>query len=264
LIAKETLGRIDVDPRLCLSLNLGTKRKVVMLDNDSDPCAEPLNNLGHLSSAVGHHVINAFSAVVSSAEILRIKMTSPKPIDPSALADMIINTALEAASVARRLIDYTRPITNVGEELVSLHQFVADYVAAEEASGASPGIIWTANLEPVPPIRGQVVHLGTMLSLLIDNAREAMASSPTKTIAFSTSVDGRGWVVLEIRDSGQGMSADAMERAVEPFFTTKSGHMGVGLSIANGIWRRHKGTFSIRSVPQEGTSLRLCVEPTDA
>ncbi len=235
-----------------------------MPDNDSDPCAEPLNNLGHLSSAVGHHVINAFSAVVSSAEILRIKMTSPKPIDPSALADMIINTALEAASVARRLIDYTRPITNVGEDLVSLHEFVAEFVAVEEASRKSAGMTWTTNLEPVPAIRGQVIHLRTMLTLLIDNAREAMVSSPTKTIAFSTSVDGRGWVVLEIRDSGQGMEPDAMERAVEPFFTTKSGHMGVGLSIANGIWRRHKGTFSIKSIPREGTLLRLCVEPTEA
>ena len=234
-----------------------------MLENDSDRSAEPLNNLGHLSSAVGHHVINAFSAVVSSAEILRIKMASPTPVDPSALADTIINTALEAASVARRLIDYTRPITNIGEDLVPLHEFVADYVASEQASGDWGEITWSTDLKPVPPIRGQTVHLRTMLSLLIENARDAMVSSPSKTITFSTLVDGRGWVALEILDTGQGMTAEVMERAVEPFFTTKPGHMGVGLSIANGIWRRHKGTFSLRSVPGEGTMLRLCVEPTD-
>ena len=81
------------------------------------------------------------------------------------------------------------------------------------------------------------------------------------SIARSTSVDSRGWGVLEIRDSGQGMEPEAQERATEPFFSTKSGHIGVGLSIANGIWRRHKGTLSIRSLPGEGTTLRLCVEP---
>ena len=77
-------------------------------------------------------------------------------------------------------------------------------------------------------------------------------------------MDGRGWVVLEIQDSGQGMTASVLERAVEPFFTTKPGQMGVGLSIANGIWRRHRGTLSLKSAPGEGTILRLCVEPVES
>ena len=235
-----------------------------MVENERDASAEPLNNLGHLSSAVGHHVINAFAAVVSSAEILRIKMASPTPIDPSALADMIVNTALEAASVARRLIDFTRPITNIGEENVLLHDLIADYVAAAPASPPSGQVEWITDLTPVSPIRGEAVHLRTMITLILDNAREAMTTSNTKSVTFSTAMDARGWVVFEIRDSGQGMSPEVLERAVEPFFSTKPGRMGVGLSIANGIWRRHKGTFSILSVPRKGTTLRLCVEPTDA
>ena len=232
-----------------------------MLDNDSDASAEPLNNLGHLSSAVGHHVINAFSAVVSSAEIMRIKMASATPIDPSSLADMIINTALEAASVARRLIDYTRPITEIGARELLLHELIAAYVAAERAKDTAGAITWITDLAEVPPIRGHEVHMRTMLSLILDNSREAMVASGTKSVSFATSVDSRGWVVLEIRDSGAGMEPEVLERAVEPFFTTKPGQMGVGLSIANGIWRRHKGTLSLKSVPREGTLLRLCVEP---
>ena len=234
-----------------------------MLENDSDPAAEPLNNLGHLSSAVGHHVINAFSAVVSSAEILRIKMAAPVPIDPSSLADMIVTTALEAASVARRSIDFTRPITEIGDSAVLLHELVADYVATEQvACVAANPITWTTDLTPVPPVKGHAEHLRTMLRLVLDNAREAMTTSPEKSLTLSTSVDGRGWVVLEVRDSGQGMEPEVMERAVEPFFTTKPGQMGVGLSIANGIWRRHKGTLSLKSAPGAGTLLRLCIEPT--
>ena len=234
-----------------------------MVENEPDASAEPLNNLGHLSSAVGHHVINAFSAVVSSAEILRIKMASPTPVDPTTLADMIVNTALEAASVARRLIDYTRPITSIGESSLFLHDLIADYVAAEQSKDPASRIEWITDLAQVPLVRGHAVHLRTMLTLLLDNAREAMAATATKTITLSTAVDGRGWVVLEIRDSGQGMEAQTLERAVEPFFTTKPGQMGVGLSIANGIWRRHKGTLSLRSIPREGTMVRLCVEPVE-
>jgi two-component system NtrC family sensor kinase len=75
-------------------------------------------------------------------------------------------------------------------------------------------------------------------------------------------LDQRGWVALEVADTGKGMRPEDLERAVEPFFTTKNGHLGVGLSVANGIWRRHRGTLSIHSKINEGTTLRLCVEPS--
>jgi signal transduction histidine kinase len=58
------------------------------------------------------------------------------------------------------------------------------------------------------------------------------------------------------------MDEATLVRATEPFFSTRPGHLGVGLSIANGIWRRHRGTLSIRSQPDEGTQVRLCVEPS--
>jgi signal transduction histidine kinase len=70
--------------------------------------------------------------------------------------------------------------------------------------------------------------------------------------------------VLEVRDTGHGIPHATVERAVEPFFTTKAGHFGVGLSIANGIWRRHRGTLALRSQAGEGTTVRLCVEPDRA
>ena len=219
--------------------------------------------MGHLASGVGHHVINAFSAIVSNAELLRIKLAAgASPIDPVAIADMIIDTALEASTVARRLIDFTRPLTTIGQERVELDRLVADFVEARRGEDAG-GMAWTTHLDPVPPIRGQAGHLESMLDLLVANAREAMESSLEKAISFSTTLDSRGWVMLEVRDTGRGMGPEILEQAVEPFFSTKSGHLGVGLSIANGIWRRHRGTLSLKSQPGEGTTLRLCVEPSD-
>ena len=222
-----------------------------------------LNDLGHLSSGVGHHVINAFSAIVSNAELLRIKLASTAtPIDPASIADMVIDTAMEASTVARRLIDYTRPITAIGQERLQLDQVVGDFVEARKA--ADPEVAWSTRLDPVPPILGRAEHLRSMLDLLVANSVEAMAGSAEKSIALATSVDPRGWVMLEIRDSGRGMEPEVLEQAVEPFFSTKSGHLGVGLSIANGIWRRHRGTLSLKSQPGEGTVVRLCVEPCDS
>src|SRR3954464_10334488 len=100
------------------------RQRAAMNEMNPSECPRSLNDLGHLSSAVGHHVINAFSAIVSNAEILRIRMAMPAPVDPTDLAELIITTAMDAATVARRLIDFTRPITNIGEERVELDRVV--------------------------------------------------------------------------------------------------------------------------------------------
>ncbi|WP_406696681.1 HAMP domain-containing sensor histidine kinase [Singulisphaera sp. Ch08] len=237
-----------------------------MTDNKMTETTERLNNLGHLSAGVGHHVINAFSAIVSNAELLRMKTPMPLVVDPVSLADTIVRTALEAATVARRLIDYTRPVTSIdtdnrGQEpsVVALDRLAEDFVSDQLEYGPS-GVDWITDLAPTPLIRGHSDQLRAMLGHLISNAYDAMPNDEG-TVWLSTSTDTRGWVVLELRDSGQGMESETMVRAVEPFFSSKNGHLGVGLSIANGIWRRHRGTLSLRSQPGEGTVLRLCVEP---
>lgn len=238
-----------------------------MGESDMTATVERLTNLGHLSAGVGHHVINAFSAIVSNAELLRLKPSIPAIADPVALADTIIQTALDAATVARRLIDYTRPVTSIDPERsavepssVALDRMVGDVVACEQAN-RPPGVALVTDLAPTPPIQGHPSQLRALLGHLIANAYEAMPDR-VGTISISTATDARGWVVLEVRDTGQGMDAETLGRAVEPFFSTKPGHLGIGLSIANGIWRRHRGTLSIRSQLGEGTQLRLCVEPT--
>ena len=232
-----------------------------MHPTEPDPDQNLLNDLAHLSSGVGHHVINAFSAVVSNCEILRLRLATPTPVDPAAVAEMVINTALEASSVARRLIDYTRPITTIGEEGLALNELVGQFVDRERVEGP-PEVTWTTRLAPVPTIRGHAAHLRSMLKLFVANSYEAR-TRPELNIQVSTGLDPRGWVALEILDDGRGMTDAVRERAVEPFFTDKPGHIGVGLSIANGIWRRHRGTLSLKSAPGEGTTLRLCVDPGD-
>lgn len=238
-----------------------------MAQSDSKKTLEQLVDLGHLSSGIGHHVINAFSAIVSNAELLRLDPSLPSVVPPSVLADTIIQTALDAATVARRLIDYTRSVTSIEPDRASfqpetlcLDDLVAEVVASEQASGGS-GVTWMTELDPVPAIKGHRPQLRSMLQYMLQNAYEAMAPSGG-TVWLSTGTDSRDWVTLELRDSGQGMEPTVLEHAAEPFFSTKPGHLGIGLSIANGIWRRHRGTLAIQSTPGTGTRLRLCVEPS--
>ena len=99
-----------------------------------------------------------------------------------------------------------------------------------------------------------------MLGYLLQNAREALPDG-AGTIEISTYIDPRNWLVLAIRDTGCGMSPDVLSRANEPFFSTKPDRDGVGLTIAQGIWRRHRGSLSIDSRPGLGTTIRLSIGP---
>jgi signal transduction histidine kinase len=237
-----------------------------MVENDDADTVERLINLGHLSAGVGHHVINAFSAIVSNAELLRLKSSPSEPDDAELLAETIVRTALEASTVARLLIDYTRSVTSVDPERAAFEPAalaldrLADGVVAVARARSRPGVEWITELASIPLIRGHSVQLRAMLGHLIANAFEALEDQPG-TIRLATATDARGWVVVELRDSGRGMEGETLAHAVEPFFSTKPGHLGVGLSIANGIWRRHHGTLSIQSRPGEGTLIRLCVDP---
>src|SRR3954470_22272744 len=129
-----------------------------MAENDLDATIERLNNLGHLSAGVGHHVINAFSAIVSNAELLRLKPPPPSLPDPAALMEMIVRTALEASTVARQLIDFTRPVTSIDPNqaafepsTIALDQLAEEVVAEERSTGLAE-VQWRTELRAIPPI----------------------------------------------------------------------------------------------------------------
>jgi len=229
--------------------------------------SERLRDLGHLSASVGHHVINAFSAVVSNAELIRSRAGAP--IDPSeldALGSSMIETSLDASQVARRLIDWARRVTAVdagqagGEPpTVDLNQLIEELVETEKSS-QNTALDWVLDLTPIPLIPGNAAQLRSMLGHLLQNAREALPRG-SGTVAFTTRCDRERWVSIAIRDSGGGMTPEVLRHATEPFFTTKPDHSGIGLTIAQGIWRRHRGSVSIDSHPGQGTTIRLSVGP---
>lgn len=231
-----------------------------MNDDVPDPL-ERLIDLDHLAAGIGHHVINSFSAIVSNAEVLRLASLLPESIDPISIAEMIIKNSVDASVVARHLIDYTRPPSANHLQRTDLSALVAEVVTQERLNAPSQ-IQWKLDLKPVPPILSNPTQLRRMLSHLIANAREALGPDGGR-IELATGVDPRGWVMIELRDSGQGMTPEVQQLALQPFFTTKPGRYGVGLTIANGIWRRHRGTLSLQSTSGIGTEIRLSVEPDE-
>ncbi|TFG94058.1 MAG: HAMP domain-containing histidine kinase [Myxococcales bacterium] len=112
----------------------------------------------------------------------------------------------------------------------------------------------------------EVLANATEMEQLVQNLMRnaAEACSPGGKIRVETDRAG-GEVVVTVSDDGRGMSASELERAFDPFYTTRSreGGSGLGLSICHGIVRAHDGRIEIESVPGYGTRVRIRLPGSD-
>jgi len=91
---------------------------------------------------------------------------------------------------------------------------------------------------------------------LIKNAIQAFDNQPEKRIVLSAHTN-EGHIIISVRDNGNGIDADAMERIFVPFFTTKKTGSGIGLSLSRQIMRQHGGQITVKSKLGEGTEFLL-------
>ena len=95
-----------------------------------------------------------------------------------------------------------------------------------------------------------------LINLLL-NALQAMEGQPDPRIELVAQMDGRGRVLIQVRDNGPGIVEEVQEKIFIPFFTTKQDGSGIGLSLSRQIMRLHRGTISAQSKPNVETVFTL-------
>jgi two-component system sensor histidine kinase DctS len=105
----------------------------------------------------------------------------------------------------------------------------------------------------LPPVRGEESALRHLLLSLLMNAKQSMGPGHHGAVVLAASVDD-GMVRLRVEDNGAGMTADLREAAFEPFVTTRAGALGIGLTAARWLARRHGGELTLASLPRGGTA----------
>jgi signal transduction histidine kinase len=105
--------------------------------------------------------------------------------------------------------------------------------------------------DDLPSITGDRVQLQQVLLNLLRNASDAMVGvdDRPRQLLIRTESEGRDHVRVTVRDAGVGIERQVMDKLFDAFYTTKSGGMGIGLSVSRSIVERHRG--------------RLWVEPND-
>ncbi len=221
---------------------------------------ERLRALGNMASGIAHDFNNALAPIVGFTDLLLLHPN--KLADHQRVRDYlnIVNTAAkDAAQVVGRLREFYRP-RRKDEALhpVDLGSVVKQAIVLaqpkwkDQAQAAGITIRVETNLRKALRVAGNEAELRDAVINLIFNAVDAMPNGGTLTLTTGVEADT---VVLEVRDTGTGMTEETRQRCLEPFFTTKGERgSGLGLAMVYGTVKRHNGTIEIRSAPAEGTT----------
>lgn len=233
---------------------------------DSLVRAEKLRALGEMASGVAHDFNNVLGAILARAQLLKRQLAGHEAV---AELEVIEKAAQDGASTVRRLQDFTRVRTDRTFEPIAVVQIAEDCLSLtrgrwrDEAERAGIHYDVTTRFDVVPDVEGQASELREVVTNLILNALDAMPDGGALHVSTRLVTDGTGGgtgaqVVLEVKDSGQGMSAEVRARIFDPFFTTKGVRgVGLGLSVAYGIVQRHSGRIEVDSEPGVGTTMRV-------
>ncbi len=224
---------------------------------------ERLRALGQMASGIAHDFNNALASILGFSELL---LASPESLDDKdkvrKYLEFIHTAGKGGAEVVSRLREFYRQ-REEGEGLaqVDLNAVVKEAISLTEpkwkhqaqANGVALAI--EPELQDIADVYGNALELREVLTNLIMNAVDAMPEGGTITIRTRSHNEH---VIIEVHDTGIGMTEDIREHCLEPFVTTKGEKgTGLGLAMVHGIIRRHSGTITIESAPGKGTCFTI-------
>jgi PAS domain S-box-containing protein len=219
-----------------------------------------LSMIGQLAAGVLHDVNNVLNPILASAYLIDAFADDPESVKLH--AGRIAQAAQMGVARLARLRQFVRqePIEDrVDAAIVDISATASEVVelAAPMWEGRDPSraIRVETSLATGVVVRGVGAEIQAATLNLINNAVDAMVDGGTLSVTTMVR-DGQG--LLEVSDTGGGMTADTRRHAFEPFFSTK-GSRGTGLGLAEvyGIVKRHRGAAEIESAPGVGTVVRL-------
>ncbi len=225
--------------------------------------SEKLAALGRFSSAIAHEIKNPLGIILGGSEFLEMKLSRVNP-DVKTAIDKIKQSTFRANKIVQDLLKFSRPSelktekinpNNLIREILSLFKHGIPLIEIK---------IKTHFAKEKMYLEVDKNQMQQVFFNLLMNAIEAMPKGGTIMIktykmAPSESSLAKKLCVIEVADTGEGISKKNLQRIFEPFFTTKRKRKGtgVGLSMTKMIVNNHKGDLAIESKPGKGTTAKI-------
>jgi C4-dicarboxylate-specific signal transduction histidine kinase len=221
-----------------------------------------LNTLGELAGGIAHELNQPLAAVLANAQAAR-RLLEERPPALETARDAMRQAATQARRAAdvvarlRRLLespDESRP-----HEAVRLDAPVREVLEVLEPE-ARRREVRTAFEGEAPPVLADRVALEQIVHNLIVNAMHALEDVPASERRLLLKLGTRdGRATLAVRDSGPGIPPEALPRLFEPFFTTRPGGLGLGLSLCETLAQSMQGRLQARNVEPRGAEFVLAL-----
>jgi PAS domain S-box-containing protein len=222
--------------------------------------SQKMEALGHLTGGIAHDFNNLLMAISSSLELIRKRLLPDPKIQR--LLDNAMQGAERGAVLTKRMLAFARR-QELSTEIIQIPELVRGMSDMLQRSLGQSISIETRFPLKLSPIMADVNQLEMALLNLAVNSRDAMPEGGQIIIAAQEEelADGASnlkpgrYVRLSVTDTGEGMDAETLRRATEPFFTTKGVGKGTGLGVpmVHGLAEQFGGRFDLRSRVGEGT-----------
>ena len=227
--------------------------------------AQKMESLGRLAGGIAHDMNNVLAAILAMASV---QLPTHEEGSPAHLAfDTIAEAATRGGKVVKGLLHFARQAPAESKDL-DLNALIRQVIALLDRPLLSK-VALELDLAPGQlPVHGDAAALTNAFMNLLVNAVDALPKGG-RLVLRSRLAEG-GWAVAEVEDHGTGMPQAVLDRALDPFFTTKEvgTGTGLGLSMVYTTVKAHQGELEIQSSPGQGTRVilrfPLTLAPADA
>ncbi|MBL8012690.1 MAG: PAS domain-containing protein [Candidatus Omnitrophica bacterium] len=218
-----------------------------------------VGKLAEFVSSLAHEISQPLTAILSYAQAAQ-RMLGDRETQIQEILHYIINDDQRAAEVIRRLRLLLKKSKPTFESL-DINTLIHDTVKLIMAHITIRTKVVKFALEShLPAIVGDRIQLQQVLLNLISNSLEAMEiSHDSRDLLIRTSFKDVDTVMVEVKDSGSGISAEDMNRLFTHFFTTKPNGLGMGLAISRSIVEAHGGHLDAQNNPDRGATFYFTI-----
>jgi PAS domain S-box-containing protein len=221
--------------------------------------------MGELTASLAHEINQPLSAIMSNAQAAKRYLNTPAP-DMEEVKE-IINDIVKEDTRAGEIINRMRALlkkTKMELEPVDLNSVFREIGTLLNSDAVMRDIKIDLEFDPqLPFVRGDRVQLQQVALNLVLNAFDAMSGRPRgeRWVLIRTGLKD-SQVLAAVTDNGTGVSTEDPEKVFQPFFTTKTQGLGMGLSISRSIIIRHQGRIWAENNPGSGTTFYFSLPVT--
>jgi len=220
----------------------------------------------NLIRVLTHEIMNSVTPIASLASSINDLLpptAGEAPVSLETVQDVrsAVQTIQRRSAGLLHFVDSYRNLTRIPKpnfQVFPLARLFAQVQQLMSANVRQNGIRFETHVEPAnlmltadPELIEQV-----LINLLL-NAMEALQEHASPRIELGARLDEGGKIIIQVKDNGPGIIAEALANIFIPFFTTKKGGSGIGLSLSRQIMRLHRGTINARSLPNVETVFTL-------